>query len=96
MNPEDAERGIVGTKLAGRVAPVTGGTRGIGAAICRSLASQGSTIAPGYSGDRLVLQIPCHRLGRPEEVARVVHFLVTDASSYITGQVWAVNGGMDM
>jgi hypothetical protein len=25
-----------------------------------------------------------------------VHFLAADASSYITGQVWSVNGGMDM
>ncbi len=41
-------------------------------------------------------QIPLGRLGRPEEVARVVHFLCADASSYITGQVWGVNGGMDM
>jgi acetoacetyl-CoA reductase/3-oxoacyl-[acyl-carrier protein] reductase len=45
---------------------------------------------------RLTAQIPCGRLGRPEEVARVVHFLAADASAYITGQVWAVNGGMDM
>jgi acetoacetyl-CoA reductase/3-oxoacyl-[acyl-carrier protein] reductase len=41
-------------------------------------------------------QIPFARFGRPEEIARVVHFLCADASSYITGQVWAVNGGMDM
>jgi NAD(P)-dependent dehydrogenase (short-subunit alcohol dehydrogenase family) len=41
-------------------------------------------------------QIPLGRLGRPEEVARVVHFLCADAASYITGQVWSVNGGMDM
>jgi NAD(P)-dependent dehydrogenase (short-subunit alcohol dehydrogenase family) len=41
-------------------------------------------------------RIPFARLGRPEEIARVVHFLCADASSYITGQVWAVNGGMDM
>ncbi|HTU08554.1 MAG TPA: 3-oxoacyl-ACP reductase FabG [Trebonia sp.] len=45
---------------------------------------------------RLTAQIPCGRLGRPEEVARIVHILAADASSYITGQVWGVNGGMDM
>jgi acetoacetyl-CoA reductase/3-oxoacyl-[acyl-carrier protein] reductase len=36
------------------------------------------------------------RLGRPDEIARVVHFLCADASSYITGQVWGVNGGLEM
>ena len=46
--------------------------------------------------DGIAAQIPLARLGRPEEIARVVHFLAADASSYITGQVWAVNGGMDM
>lgn len=45
---------------------------------------------------KLTFQIPVGRAGRPEEVARVVHFLAADASAYITGQVWSVNGGMDM
>ena len=41
-------------------------------------------------------QVPLDRLGRADEIARVVRFLASDASSYITGQVWAVNGGMEM
>jgi NAD(P)-dependent dehydrogenase (short-subunit alcohol dehydrogenase family) len=41
-------------------------------------------------------QVPLRRLGKPEEVAEVVRFLVSEAASYVTGQVWAVNGGMDM
>ncbi|MDP9346243.1 MAG: 3-oxoacyl-ACP reductase FabG [Actinomycetota bacterium] len=46
--------------------------------------------------DGIRAQVPQGRLGRPEEVARVVHFLAADAAGYITGQVWAVNGGQDM
>jgi acetoacetyl-CoA reductase/3-oxoacyl-[acyl-carrier protein] reductase len=41
-------------------------------------------------------KIPVGRLGRPDEIARAVHFLVADQSAFITGAVLSVNGGMDM
>ena len=67
-----------------------------------------NTVTPGYVAtemletvpekvlERIKGTIPMGRLARPEEIARVVHFLAADASGYITGQVWGVNGGMDM
>jgi NAD(P)-dependent dehydrogenase (short-subunit alcohol dehydrogenase family) len=67
-----------------------------------------NTVAPGFIAtdmlehipDKVLAgikeQIPVGRLGRPDEIARVVHFLVGDQSSFITGAVWGVNGGMDM
>ncbi len=67
-----------------------------------------NTVAPGFIAtemleqipdkvlDKIKAQIPLGRLGRPDEIARVVHFLAADQSSYITGAVWAVNGGQDM
>jgi NAD(P)-dependent dehydrogenase (short-subunit alcohol dehydrogenase family) len=67
-----------------------------------------NTVAPGFIAtemlehipekvlERIKAQIPVGRLGRPDEIARVVHFLAADQSSYITGAVWGVNGGQDM
>jgi NAD(P)-dependent dehydrogenase (short-subunit alcohol dehydrogenase family) len=67
-----------------------------------------NAVTPGYISTEMVQAvpekvleklksgIPLRRIGRPEEVARVVHFLAADDSSYITGQVWSVNGGLDM
>jgi NAD(P)-dependent dehydrogenase (short-subunit alcohol dehydrogenase family) len=46
--------------------------------------------------DRVVEQIPVKRLGTPEEVARVVLFLAEPESSYITGQAYSINGGLNM
>ena len=46
--------------------------------------------------ERIKAQIPVGRLGRPDEVARVVHFLASTTRSFITGAVWDVNGGQDM
>jgi len=67
-----------------------------------------NTVTPGYVAtemleavpekvlDKIRSTIPVGRLCQPEEIARVVHFLAADASAYITGQVWGVNGGLDM
>jgi acetoacetyl-CoA reductase len=67
-----------------------------------------NVVAPGFIGTEMVAQmpqaaldavvekIPLRRLGRPEEVARVVQFLLDDESSYITGAVYTINGGLDM
>ena len=44
--------------------------------------------------EALRAEIPLGRLGKPEDVARSAAFMMSDAASYITGQVLAVNGGM--
>ncbi len=43
--------------------------------------------------EAFIRSVPLGRAGEPEEIARVVAFLVSDAASYITGQVIYVNGG---
>ena len=51
---------------------------------------------PPFMVAEILEKIPMHRMGQPDEIARVVSFLAQDASSYITGQIWGVNGGIDM
>jgi acetoacetyl-CoA reductase/3-oxoacyl-[acyl-carrier protein] reductase len=51
---------------------------------------------PEKAQERVKAQIPVGRFGRPDDVARVVHFLASDYSSFITGAVYTVNGGQDM
>ena len=46
--------------------------------------------------DRIKAGIPVGRLAEPDEIARVVHFIAADASGYIQGQVWGINGGSHM
>lgn len=40
-----------------------------------------------------IAAVPLGRVGEPEEVARVVGFLVSEKAAYVTGQVWTVAGG---
>lgn len=51
---------------------------------------------PKAALDAIIERIPQRRLGQPDEVARVVHFLLEDESAYITGAVFSINGGLDM
>ena len=46
--------------------------------------------------ERVLTQIPIHRIGNPEEVANVVQFLASDRASYITGTTFYVDGGMTL
>lgn len=67
-----------------------------------------NVVAPGYTGTPMVeamkpevlesikAQIPMRRLATPEEIAKSVSFLVSDAGAYITGETLSVNGGLYM
>jgi NAD(P)-dependent dehydrogenase (short-subunit alcohol dehydrogenase family) len=67
-----------------------------------------NAVSPGYTltemletipekmMERLKAGIPVGRLARPDEIARVVHFLASDHSAFITGTVIDVNGGQEM
>ena len=44
--------------------------------------------------EQVINMIPMKRFGKPEEVAAVINFLMSESASYITGQVISVNGGM--
>ena len=46
--------------------------------------------------NRMLAAIPMGRFGTPEDVARIVLFLASEASAYVTGQVLTVSGGMVM
>ena len=104
-NYASAKSGLLGlTKTLAREAAMqlqrSGNTDGIGITVNAGtpgyLATEMLATIPEKVLDGLRAKIPLGRLGQPEEIARVVHFLAADASSYITGQIWGVNGGLDM
>lgn len=51
---------------------------------------------PDKVKQQFVNSIPLKRMGKPQDVARVIKFLVSDDSAYITGQTIACNGGLFM
>ena len=87
------------------------GIHGFTKALAQEGAAAGITvnaIAPGYIAtsmveavpervlEKIIARIPVGRLGRPEEIARAVAFLVAEDAGFITGSTLSINGGQHM
>ena len=103
--------GSMGNAGQANYAASKAGAEGMSRAMAKELGSRSVTVncvAPGFIATdmtevlteeqkALMLgQIPLGRLGAPEEIAKVVAFLASDAGGYITGETIHVNGGMYM
>lgn len=90
------------TNYAAAKAGLIAASRALASEVAR-LGVRVNVVAPGLIATDMIKDapvenikemIPMGRIGRPEEVAKVVRFLCSDDASYITGQVISVNGGM--
>jgi acetoacetyl-CoA reductase len=104
----NGQAGQIGlTNYAAAKAGILGFTK----ALAQEGAARGVTVnavAPGYVDtemvravpanvlDQIIARIPVGRLGKPEEIARAVLFLIADESGFITGSTLTINGGQYM
>jgi 3-oxoacyl-[acyl-carrier protein] reductase len=103
--------GIIGNAGQANYAASKAGVIGFTKSTAKEVASRGITvnaIAPGFietdmtaklndaQREALMANIPMKKLGKPEDVAKVVGFLCSSDADYLTGQVIAIDGGMVM
>ena len=103
--------GIVGNKGQANYSASKAGLIGLTKSVAKELASRNilaNAVAPGFietdmtaamtpdMRTTLSQQIPLERLGTPNDIAGMVGFLASDYATYITGQVFVVDGGMVM
>ncbi len=98
--------GVVGNRGQVNYSAAKAGVIGAAKALAIELARRGITVncvAPGVIetemidgvfADEVLKAIPMRRFGKPEEVAAVVRFLMSEEAAYVTRQVIQVNGGM--
>ncbi len=103
--------GIIGNIGQANYAAAKAGVIGLTKSCAKELAARNirvNAVAPGFIEtamtdgipekirESMIASIPLGRMGQPEDVAKAVCFLASDDSSYITGQVLVVSGGLAM
>ena len=99
--------GLTGNRGQVNYAAAKAGLHGATKALALELASRGVTVnavAPGivatpateglFDGEAIARLVPMKRAGAPSEVGSMVAYLVSDAASYLSGQIISVNGAM--
>ena len=101
----------IGNRGQSNYAAAKSGVEAFSKSLSKEVGSRGITVnclAPGYIDTDMTSSItmeqkteinkliPLKRFGKPEEIAKMVSFLISDDGSYITGQTIHINGGLYM